>query len=317
MTNLMQQLSETMADRIEAADKNTVRVEARRRLPATGIVWADDLIVTAHHVVEYEEDIAIGLADGGRIGAALVGRDPHNDLALLKAETALLAADWSEEGGLRVGHLALALGRPRQKIRASLGIVSGLVDSNDVRRKAKRQKQRRGRGRRGWRGGWGRLLVGGCIQTDLTMYPGFSGGPLLGGDGKVHGLNTSGFARGISLAVPTATIGKSVDALLTDGKIQQGYLGVGIQPARLPDAVSESLGQEGGLLVVSVEADSPAAKAGLMVGDIITALNEAAVEQVDELHIILANSAVGGEKTITLARGGAMQKARAVIGARS
>ena len=316
MTHLIQQLSAAAADCIEAADRSVVRVEARRRLPATGIVWADDLIVTAHHVVEYEEDIAVGLADDERIGAALVGRDPHNDLALLKAETALPAADWAEEGGLRVGYLALALGRPRQKIRASLGIVSGLVDSNDVRRKAKGQKHRRGRGKGGWRGGWGRLLVGGCIQTDLTMYPGFSGGPLLGGDGKVYGLNTSGFARGIGLAVPAATIGKSVDALLADGKIQQGYLGVGIQPARLPEAVSESLGQEGGLLVVSVEADSPAAKAGLMVGDIILALDEAAVEQVDELHIILANSAVGGEKTITLARGGALQKARAVIGAR-
>ena len=310
------QLSNAMADQVEAAAASAVRVEARRRLPATGIVWAENLIVTAHHVVEYEDDIMIGLADGGRVGAALIGRDPHNDLALLRTEAALTAANWAEDDGLRVGHLAMALGRPRQKIQASLGIISGLADSNDVRQKAKRQKRRRGRGKRGWRGGWGRTLADGYIQTDVIMYPGFSGGPLLGGDGKVHGLNTSGFSRGVSIAVPAATIRKSAAVLLADGKIEQGYLGVGVQPARLPDSAAESFDQETGLLVVSVEAESPAAKAGLMVGDILAALDDEAVEQVDELLILLASIKVNSEVAITLVRGGAVHTVSAVVGTR-
>ena len=310
------QLSNAMADQVEAAAAGAVRVEARRRLPATGVVWAENLIVTAHHVVEYEDDIMIGLADGGRVGAALIGRDPHNDLALLRTEAALTAANWAEDDGLRVGHLALALGRPRQKIQASLGIISGLADSNDVRQKAKRQKRRRGRGKRGWRGGWGRTLADGYIQTDVIMYPGFSGGPLLGGDGKVHGLNTSGFSRGVSIAVPAATIRKSAAVLLADGKIEQGYLGVGVQPARLPDSAAESLDQEAGLLVVSVEAESPAAKAGLIVGDILAALDDEAVEQVDELFILLAGIKVNSEVAITLVRGGAVHTVSAVVGTR-
>jgi len=158
--------------------------------------------------------------------------------------------------------------------------------------------------------------VDGYIQTDVTMYPGFSGGPLLGSDGKVHGLNTSGFSRGASIAIPVATIRKSVAALLSDGKIQQGYLGVGLQSARLPDAVAESLDQDTGLLIVSVEADSPAAKAGLMVGDILTALDGEAVEHVDELLILLAGIPVDSEVAIVFVRGGALQSASATVGAR-
>jgi len=324
VTELLQQLSEAMANQVEAAAETVVRVEARRRLPATGVVWADRLIVTAHHVVEYEEDITIGLADGSRAGASLVGRDPHNDLALLQTETALRAADWAADGSLRVGHLVLALGRPARNVQATLGVTSSLVNPADVKRKRERaeamqRRHPRGRHRRGrrWRhDGWGRSLVDGYIQTDVTMYPGFSGGPLLGSDGKVHGLNTSGFSRGASIAIPVATIRKSVAALLSDGKIQQGYLGVGLQSARLPDTVAESLDQDTGLLIVSVEADSPAAKAGLMVGDILTALDGEAVEHVDELLILLAGIPVDSEVAIAFVRGGALQSASATVGAR-
>lgn len=321
MTELMRQLSDAMADRVESAAASVVRVEARRRLPATGIVWADSLIVTAHHVVEYEDDIVIGLADGRRANASLIGRDPRNDLALLQTEAELTAANWAGDDGLRVGHLVMALGRPTQNVQAALGVVSGLANPTDVKKlrekaKAMRRSRRHGRRGRGRRGGWGRALLAGCIQTDVVMYPGFSGGPLLGGDGEVHGLNTSGFSRGVSIAVPAAAIRKSVAALLADGKIQQGYLGIGVQPARLPDTAAESLDQDTGLLVVAVEADSPAAKAGLMVGDAVTALDDEAVETVDELHILLANIKVGSEVAITLVRGGVIQTTSAAVGAR-
>jgi len=336
MADTLQQLSDAMAGVVETTANSIVRVEARRRLPATGIVWAENLVVTAHHVVEFEEDITIGLQDGTTVSATLVGRDPHNDLALLKTEEALTPASWADDEDLKVGHLVLALGRPGDKVQATLGVTSALVNPADIkRRREKAEAMRkdhgkgrphgkhgggrgrggRGRGRRG--GGWmGRALVDGYIQTDVTMYPGFSGGALVSGDGKIHGLNTSGFSRGVSIAVPVATIRKSVATLLADGKIQQGYLGVGLQPARLPENIADDLDQDTGLLVVSVEKDSPADNASLMVGDIITTLDGESVEHVDELLILLASVKVGTDISVDYLRGGETKQATVTIGAR-
>jgi len=211
-----------------------------------------------------------------------------------------------------------------------LGVTSALVHPSDIKRRREKAEAmhaehhehhgKRGQrgGRRGGRGrgGWGRTLVDGFIQTDVTMYPGFSGGALVSGDGLVHGLNTSGFSRGASIAIPVSTIRSSVASLLADGKIQQGYLGVGVQPARLPQAVADSLEQDTGLLVVSVEKDSPAEKAGLMVGDILTSLGDDPVEHVDELLIILASTKVGTDVTTTIVRGGTAQEITVTIGSR-
>ena len=331
MTDTLQQLSKEMADLVDNAAESVLRVNARRRLPATGIAWSENLIVTAHHVVE-SGDISIGLPDGERIDARLVGRDPRNDLALLQVDASLKPANRADDGSLRVGNLVLALGRPRQHVKATLGVVSGLVVPGDARRRRQHLRARfaeRGRERpnerrrKRWQrramqeigAGWAWALPDGMIQTDVTMYPGFSGGPLLGVDGKVYGMNTSGFAGGISVAVPFASISKSVAALLADGKIQTGYLGVGVQPAQLPDSIAEALQQETGLLIVSIEADSPAAAAGMLVGDILTALDEEALEDVDELQLLLARLAPGREAKTGYVRGGEFSEGSVVIGA--
>ena len=163
-------------------------------------------------------------------------------------------------------------------------------------------------------GGWERMLADSLIQTDVTMYPGFSGGPLLGADGGVHGMNTSGFAGGVSVAVPIASIAKSVAALLADGKIQTGYLGVGVQPVK-PETVADLLAQDVGLLIVSVDGDSPAAAAGMLVGDILTSLNNEALEDVDELQALLTQIAVGSEVKTGVVRGGEVKEGSIVIGA--
>ena len=165
-------------------------------------------------------------------------------------------------------------------------------------------------------GGWERLLAGSIIQTDLVMYPGFSGGPLLAADGFVHGMNTSGFAGGVSVALPIAVIRKSVTALLADGRIQTGYLGISAQAALLPDAIAESLGQDAGLLIVSIEPDSPAAAAGMLVGDILTALQGEPLEDVDELQVLLARLEAGSEITSSIVRGGELRQGSVVIGSR-
>lgn len=330
MTNMLQQLSIDMADLVEARSESVLRVDARRRLPASGIAWSDDLIVCAHHAVEFEDDISIGTAEGQRLRATLIGRDPRIDLALLRVDAPLKPAEWAPQADLRTGNLVIALGRPRQDIRASLGIVTGLAGSADARRQIKRMKaqfwgnmkgdRKRWKGRK-WRkrlawegGGWALAHSGGVIHTDLTMYPGFSGGPLLGVDGMVYGMNTSGFPGGVGVAIPLASISESVAALLSKGKIQTGYLGIGAQTAQLPDEVAEALDQDGGLLIVSIETGSPAANAGLLVGDILTALGGEPVEHIDELQMMLTRLAVGAEASTQFARGGELQEGVVVIG---
>lgn len=324
----IQTISQEIANLVSEAAAAVLQVDARRRLPATGIAWSEDLIVTAHHVVESEDDIRIGAADGSQIGATLLGRDPHNDLALLRVDGALRPANWAANDGLQIGNLALALGRPGQNIKATAGIVSGLVGPADIRRGHDQLRVRMQMGLRGKRHGrrrrrqralareWGGALAGGFIQTDVTMYPGFSGGPLIGADGAVHGMNTSGFMRGISVAIPVSSIRQTVSALLKDGSIQRGYLGIGVQEARLPDSVAEELDQEGGLLIVSVEADSPASDAGLMVGDILVALDGQSIEHVDELQLLLTRLEVDSQVSTAFARGGAPQEGSVVIGAK-
>ena len=332
MATALEALSTEMADLVDGVAQSVLRVDARRRLPASGIAWGDGLVVCASHTVEGEDDITIGTADGKVLRATLLGRDPRIDLALLRAEGDLTPAAWGAHDGLRAGNLVMALGRPRQNVRASLGIVSGMAGSADARRQIKRMKaqfwrqmkggkkqwKKRKWGRRlGWEGaGWALALAGGIIQCDLVMYPGFSGGPLLGVDGKIYGMNTSGFPGGIGAAVPLVSIRESVTALLSKGKIASGYLGIGVQSAQLPEAIAEALDQEAGLLIVSIEAGSPAADAGLLVGDILTTLGDEALEQVDELQLMLARLEAGSESSMRFARGGELHEGSVVIGER-
>lgn len=327
MTEALKTLSKDLADLVANAADSVLRVDARRRLPASGIAWAEDLVLTAHHVVESDEDITIGTANGEQHDAQLVGRDPRNDLALLRVKGALNPANWAADDSLRVGNLALAVARPR-RIRASAGIVSGIAQERAARRrmrmrmamgqmgKGKRPHRRHDKWRKRMREWGGFALADGLLRLDLTMYPGFSGGVLLGADGGAHGMVTSGFGGGVGVAVPVSTLRSSVAALLTDGMIHSGYIGVGVQAAELPDAIGDRLEQETGLLVVSVEADSPAAAAGLLVGDILVALDKEAIADIDELQMALARLKVDAAVVMAFVRGGELREGSVVIGAR-
>jgi S1-C subfamily serine protease len=307
MSSMFEQLSNAMADAVEALSPSLVRVEARRRQPASGIVWsADGVIVTAHHVVEMEEGIVVAMADGTEQAARLVGRDPHNDLAVLKVESATQPASFGDNDHLRVGHLVLAVARPGRAVQATLGVVSALVAA----------PQRRSGGKRGRRG-MGQALTDGYIQTDVLMYPGFSGGALLSGDGKVHGLNTSGFGSGMSISVPMTTIRNTVATLLAHGKMKQGYLGVGVQSAQLPQALAEQAGQAVGLLVVSVEAGSPAEQGGILLGDILLSVDGEPTEHLDDLLSLLSGARIGKAVAVRMVRAGALAEATVTVGERA
>ncbi len=295
MSNTLTSLSDALATAVEAAGPSVVRVEARRRLPASGIVWsADGLIVTAHHVVEQDDNIRIGLPDGQTVPASLVGRDPTTDLALLRAKASgLTSAAWAAAETLRVGHLALALGRPGQTVMATLGIVSAL--------------------KKDWRSPAGGQFDH-YLQTDALMYPGFSGGPSVDATGRIIGLNSSALLRGVSLAVPAATVRRVADALLAHGRVKRGYLGVGAQAVRLPAGLATQLGQETGLLLGSVEPGSPAERGGLFMGDTVVALAGHPVRHLDDLLALLSSDRVGQSVPVRIIRGGQVMELSVVIG---
>lgn len=298
MGQVLSNLSNDLAATVEAAGASVVQVDARHRLPASGIVWSSDgIIVTAHHVVEREENIGVGLPDGQTVSATLVGRDPTTDLAVLRAQASgLTPARWVEAEGIRVGHIVLGLGRPGHSVQATLGIVSALGE--------------------GWRTPAGGLVEP-YLQTDLVMYPGFSGGPLVDVSGGMLGLNTSALLRGISLAVPTPTLRGVVGTLLAHGRVRRGYLGVGAQPVRLPAVLERQLGQETGLLLISVEPDGPAGQGGLLLGDTIVALDGQPVRHMDDLLALLGSDRVGASVPVRIVRGGQVQELTVVIGERT
>jgi len=298
MTDVLLNLSNDLAGVVATADPGIVRVEGRRRLAASGIVWsADGVIVTAHHVVQQEDDLKVGLPDGQTVSATLLGRDPTTDLAVLRADAKKLSPpNWAESRDLKVGHLVLALGRPGRTVQATLGVISALGDE--------------------WRSPAGGLLDR-YLQTDVVMYPGFSGGPLVNGTGAVVGLNTSALLRGVSLSVPTASLRRVVETLLTHGRVRRGYLGVSTQPVRLPDALSQQLNQETGLLLAAVEAGSPGEQGGLLLGDTIVGLDNTPIRHHDDLLGLLTDDRVGARVSLRIIRSGQVQEVDVVIGERS
>ncbi len=298
-TSVLAGISDELANAVERAGQSIVAVRARRNVAAGGIVWAPGVIVTADHVIERDEDITVILPAGQEVKATVAGRDAGTDLAVLRVEGATLTpAQIGDSATLRVGQFALAVARPGgEGLAASIGIVSAISGSW-----------------RTWRGG----TVDALIRTDLTLYPGFSGGPLVDVAGRVVGLNTSGLSRGVALAIPTTTIKRVADALLTRGHISRGYLGVGLQPVQLPSdlAAKLSLTQTGGLMLVSVDGEGPGAKGGLLLGDILITLNEIAVDDTNQVQQLLDPESVGKTLAGRVIRGGQLQSVTLTIGER-
>lgn len=296
--NIFTELSEAMANAAEAAGKYTVMVDARRRFPASGIAFAKDMVLTADHVVERDEDIKILLGNGNEVSARLAGRDPGTDLAVLKLDSASADPADVAKSPARVGQFVLALGRPSSRgIESSFGTVNAL-----------------GGPVRTGRGG----MLEKYIKTDVVSYPGFSGGPLINGEGQVFGINTSGFGGGGAITIPTEIAWKVAETLAAHGKIKRGYLGIRSQTVNLPAEAQSQLKreQETGLLVVGLEKDSPAEKGGLIVGDLLVGVSGVAVEHHDELFVRLSGDVVGKSTPLDILRGGKLQVVDVVVGER-
>ncbi len=298
-TTVLTQLSDAMADAVAKAGRSTVMVNARRRLPASGVAWSNDgVIVTSDHVIEREEDITVGLPGGGEVKAQLVGRDPGSDLAVLRIEAGKTSAATLATEAARIGHFVLAVGRPGEgDVMASFGVVGAVGGA--------------------WRTFRG-ATVDGYVRSDATFYPGFSGGPLVDGEGRVIGINSSRLGRGAGLTIPSAAVSKVVEQLLKGGKIRRGYLGIGSQPVRIPAGLAAKLGreQETGLLVVGVEAGTVADTGGLLVGDILVAFGGAILSDTDDLQAQLGSDTVGQAKVAAILRGGEPKDLTITVGER-
>jgi S1-C subfamily serine protease len=275
-----------MVAAVEKGGAATLLVDARKRFPASGIAISPDLVLTADHVVERDEDIHVILPDGAQLSARLAGRDPGSDLAALRLERPVASPAEIAPQEARLGQLVLALGRPSAEgIQASLGVVSAI-------------------------GGPVRTAHGGLLErylrTDATPYPGFSGGPLVDTAGRVLGLNTSGLGRGAAITIPAALAWEIASTLAQHGHVRRGFIGVRSQPAPITPAQQKALGREqaSGLLLVGVEDHSPAEKGGLLVGDIIVALGDKPVTDPDELLAALVGDVVGKPTAFEILRGG-------------
>jgi S1-C subfamily serine protease len=296
-TNVASALSASLAAAVERGGPSVVRVHGRRA-PSSGIVWSEDgLVVAAHHSVEWDEGIEVGLPDGTTVAAAVVGRDPTTDLVLVRAQAkGLVPPSWADPASVSVGHLALALSRPGRSVRASLGIVSVRGES--------------------WRTpGGGRVDV--YLQSDLARHPGFSGGLLVDASGQGLGLNTAGLLRGAALALPAPTLQRVVESLVAHGRVRRGFLGIGTYPVRIPPAIEKDAGQPGALLLVSVEPGSPADEAGLRLGDVLLSFDGHTLRHPSDLLPLLDETRVGAVVSAKILRGGEPREVRVSVGSRN
>jgi S1-C subfamily serine protease len=298
-------LSDDLAGAVERAARSIVAIHARPRIPASGIYWRDGIIVATSHTIRRESDIRVTLPDGTPSRAQLTARDGGTDLAVLRLDekassNALAVPARAHSEALRIGSLVLAVGRPgadSDGVSASLGVVSAVGDRW-----------------RTWSGG----EIDRFVRLDLAIYDGFSGGALVDPQGQVMGINSSALARGTPLTIPVATVDRVVDALLTRGRVARAYLGVAMQPVELPPSFGgrEGGGRARGVLIVMVEPNSPADRAGLLIGDVIVAAAGTPVGDPHDLAEQLGAEHVGQPLELTIVRGGEQRRLAVTVGER-
>ena len=292
-------LSNELAKLVEEFQPHVVAVHGRAHYPSSGVHWRPGVIVTADHTVTEDEDIQVTLPSGKRVDATLAGRDSGTDIAVLKVEgLGATAAPAAGTEAAKVGELALVIGRsPNSGPNASLGVISAVSGPW-----------------RTWRGG----RLDQYIRLDATLFPNSSGGAVVDSRGQLLGLATSGLSRIAGLAIPAAAINRVTDAVLQKGYVPRGYLGVGVQPVAIPDALRTSLSvpNRTGIMVVNVERDGPADKAGVLLGDILLSIGTTRLEVIEELQSFSDSGVIGTTVKAQLVRAGALQEVTITIGER-
>jgi S1-C subfamily serine protease len=293
-------LSNALAQATDRAAASTVAVHTEARGSSSGVVWRAGVIVTAEHALRRDEDIQITLPGGRVASATLAGRDASTDLAVLKcAEATSAITETSDVSTIKPGSLALVVGRTRVSGPvAALGAVSLVVAE-----------------RRAWTG----AALAPYIRLDVGVQPTAVGGVVVDPSGRIIGIATPRFARFGAIAVPAPAVNRVMDTLLQKGRIPRGYLGVGLQPVRLPDALRKTLKRDDktAAIVLEVEPEGPAHKAGIVIGDIFVTLAGHPVTRLEDVHGQLGAESIGRSLPLKFVRGGALQEASIVVAERA
>src|SRR5580698_6433764 len=281
--------SSNLADLVEQAGQSAVAIEARHRIGSSGFLWKPGVIVTSDHAIRRDDDIPVILPNGSRASAALAGRDPDTDIAVLRID-ATTAPAFTAGSALRTGEIVLAVGRHAPGVLAAMGIVSTAAGPWKT-----------------WRGGH----VDSLLRLDIGAYPRSSGSAVVDTQGRFAGMLTTGLTRTAPVAIPAATIDRIAAELLAHGRVARGYLGVGLQPIPLPAVYK----QRSGVLVLSVEPDGPAEKAGILLGDVIVEIGGQPVTDTDDVQTALRGH-IAKELPVVVLRGGKRTDLRVTVGER-
>jgi S1-C subfamily serine protease len=296
MSKELIELSNALAQATDRAASSVVAVHTERRGSSSGIVWRSGVIVTSEHALRRDEEIQVTLPNGRVVSASLAGRDPSSDVAVLKcAEANNAAPEFGDVTTLKPGNLTLVVGRTRASGPvAALGVVSLVAPD-----------------RRTWTG----ASIVPYIRLDVGLQPTAVGGAVIDMRGSTVGLATPRFARFGAIAVPASSIHKITETLLQKGHIPRGYLGVGLQPVRLPDALRDKLQwkEKTAAIVMDVHPGGSADKAGIVIGDILISMAGQPVTGLEDIQSHLAGEAIGKTLPLKFVRGGAIQEGSIVV----
>lgn len=293
-------ISNALADATQKAAEHAVAVHTEPRGSSSGIIWRPGLIVTAEHALRRDEEIQVTLPTGNVVSAKLQGRDPSTDLALLKCEWATAAlTEFADSSAIRAGQLMLVVGRTRASGPvAALGCVSLVTKERRI---------------------WGGSALSPYVRLDVTLQRTAIGGAVIDADSRIAGIATPKYALAGALTLPVATVNRVVDALLAKGRIPRGYLGVALQPIRLPDSLRDSIKrpEKTAAIVLEVEPEGPAHKAGVLIGDILIALQGKPVMRLEDVHAHLHAEQIGQAVKAEFLRGGVRRDTSIVVAERS
>jgi S1-C subfamily serine protease len=293
------ELSNSLAQLTERAAQRVVAVHAETHGSSSGVIWRAGLIVTAEHALRRDEEIKVTLPDGRIAPAALAGRDPGTDLAVLRcSDAATSLPEFGDVALVKPGSLALLVGRTRASGPvAALGVVSLVAPE-----------------RRTWTG----ASLAPYIRLDVGLQPAAVGGVVVDAQGSPIGVATPRFTRFGAIAVPAPSVSAVANILLENGRIPRGYLGVGLQPVRLPESLRQSLHREEktATIVLDVEPNGPAHNAGMVIGDILVSLAGRSVARLEDIQTQLHGEAIGMSLAVKFVRGGSVQETIIVVGER-
>ena len=297
-TDLLSSFSNQLADAVASASPSVVQVQGRRR-PASGLVYADDVVLTTVRALGREDDLHVRRHDGQTFDAKLAGWDPTTSLAVLRVAGLGAKPIAPATAPARVGHLALAVARSwSNAVTASAGIVSVIGGPLPTGRRRASDE---------------------VIRTTAPMHDGFAGGAFLDTSGGLVGIATAAAIRGLGVVIPASIAWKTAATLVEHGQLKRGYLGIAGQPVTLPENQQGAQGRperEDALLVVGVTSGSPAASAGVLVGDVVLEFDGHPIESPEDLLDLLVGDRVGRQVTLRALRGGAPTELKVTVGER-